>query len=185
MLHSSLISSSNNLPSPTSVMAPDSTSRVLSRHPFVFEEFMPKINLSHIFPSMKPMFFWSHVLLLVIKYELLLSIMVEIRHSFYKFLCTVYVAYVISVCAVWMCLCVFCDVCVCMPCCICLCAGACELCVLCVCYAWALFVCYVFHQTSPENIKPECVNIIVFEVEKEKDFTVTLIEFLVRKFKGR
>lgn len=46
------------------------------------------------------MFFLSHVLLLVIKYELLLSIMVEIRHSFYKFLCTVYVAYVISVCVV-------------------------------------------------------------------------------------
>lgn len=106
MLHSSLISSSNNLPSPTSVMTPDSRSRVLGRHPFVFEEFKPKINLSHIFPSMKPMFFWSHVLLLVIKYGLLLSIMVEIRHSFYKFLCTVYVAYVISVCCVNVFVCV-------------------------------------------------------------------------------
>ena len=102
------------------------------------------------------MFFLSHVLLLVIEYELITRTVVEIRHSFCKFLCTVYVAYVISVYAVCMCLCVFCDVCAVyaklymLVCCvlmydgvwyICihfrlsLCAGACELCVLCVCYA--------------------------------------------------
>lgn len=118
-------------------MAPDSRSRVLGRHPFVFEEFKPKINLSHIFPSMKPMFFWSHVLLLVIKYELLLSIMVEIRHSFYKFLCTVYVAYVISVCCV--------NVFVCVLWCLCCVCHVVYVSVLCVGVRWCVIHMYALH----------------------------------------
>lgn len=177
-------------------MAPDSSSRVLSRHPIVFEEFKPKISLSHIFPSMKSMFFLSPILLLVIKHEL--------DTPFARFCVQYIVAYVISLCAVCMCWCVFCDVCAVyaklymLVCCvlmcvgvwyICilrLCAGTCELCVLCVWYAWALFCVLCFSSDiSWEHQTWVCKHNDLWSRKRKKDFTITLIKFLVRKFKGR
>lgn len=147
---------------------------------------------------MKPMFFLSHILLLVIKYKLILSTVVEIRHFFCKFLYTVYVAYVISVYAVCMCLCVFCDVCAVyamqymLVCCVLMCVSVWYLCIHCIlrlCAGACMWAVCAMHELClyfPLDISWEhktwvCKHNCLWSRKRIKIFTVASIDFFCEK----